>query len=118
MEDYHTECLTSQGKFNLEKIPTTSQNPMPKFKMETEYDLIPHLKNLGMTDVFDPKKADLSGIANILLENLFVAKALQKAYVDVNEKGTEAAAVTAIIVVKDSYLLHLHGLSQTIRSYF
>ena len=65
---------------------------MPRFKMELTYDLTEPLQELGMTDVFDSRIADLSGI----LPGLFVDDALQKTYVDVNEEGTEAAAVTVI----------------------
>ena len=67
---------------------------MPKFEMETNYNLVPPLKELGAVDVFDGMTADLSGIAR----NLYVAGALHDAYVQVNEEGTEAAAVTTIIV--------------------
>ncbi len=68
---------------------------MPKFKMNTHYDLKKHLMDLGINDVFVPEISDLSGIANVDHLNLFVSKAIQDAFVDVNEEGTEAAAVTA-----------------------
>ena len=70
---------------------------MPKFTITTLYNLPAHLKSLGMTDAFDGRLADLSGIAPAEQgRNLYVSEAIHKAYVDVNEKGTEAAAVTAI----------------------
>ena len=80
---------------------------MPKFKMETGYNLIPPLTGLGMPDVFSSSAADLSGIGDVLKpgyegNNLYVTKALQKAYIDVNEEGTEAAAVTVIVVYAGS----------------
>ncbi len=71
---------------------------MPQFKMKTSYDLKKHLQNLGMIDVFSKKASDLSGIANVESENLYVSKATQVAFVDVNEEGTEAAAVTTPLV--------------------
>ncbi len=67
---------------------------IPKFELETDYNLISPLQNLGLSDAFDENKADFSGITTS--ESLFIAFALHKAYVDVNEEGTEAAAVTAI----------------------
>ncbi|KAI1298444.1 Leukocyte elastase inhibitor [Halotydeus destructor] len=67
---------------------------LPKFKLETEFDLVPILSKLGAKDIFDPSKADLGGVSN---SRLFVTAALHKAVVDVNEEGTEAAAVTAIM---------------------
>ncbi len=66
----------------------------PKFEMKTNYDLKKPLKKLGITDAFS-NDADLSGISN---SSLFVSKATQDAYVNVNEEGTEAAAVTIIVL--------------------
>jgi len=73
----------------------------PKFEARTAYDLIGHLQSLGVVDVFDDGAADLSGIASTLFENLYVEKAVHGAYVQVNEEGTEAAAVTTILVYTD-----------------
>ena len=66
---------------------------MPKFKMDLKYNLKKPLQDLGMADAFDPDLADLSGIAPLL----FVKGATHKTYADVNEEGTEAAAVTVIV---------------------
>ena len=67
---------------------------IPKFTLETEYDLTESLPDMGMPSVFG--SADLSGITGH--KGLFVSEAIHKAFVDVNEKGTEAAAATAIIL--------------------
>ena len=69
---------------------------IPKFKMTLAIDLTGILKSMGMTDLFKRKVADLSGIDGT--RNLFVSKVVHKAYVDVNEEGTEAAAATGIVV--------------------
>jgi serpin B len=61
--------------------------------METDYDLIPGLREMGINDAFGP--ADFSGISN---SGLYIVKAIHKAFVDVNEKGTEAAAATGIVM--------------------
>ena len=66
---------------------------IPKFTLKTEYDLKESLTDMGMPSVFGP--ADLSGITGS--SGLFVSKAVHKAFVTVNEKGTEAAAATAIV---------------------
>ena len=66
---------------------------IPKFEAKTSYDLKPKLKNLGITLIFDG--GDLSGISDM---DMFVAKAIQDAYVNINEEGTEAGAVTALIM--------------------
>ena len=75
---------------------------MPKFNMSIDYDLIPPLRNLGIYDVFDSVLADLTGIPSTGLNGLFVTGASQAAFVDVNEEGTEAAAVTTMSLVIDS----------------
>lgn len=65
---------------------------LPRFRMNYEKDLIKDMKALGMIDAFDTDKADLSGISAD--EDLYVSLLKQVTYIDVNEEGTEAAAVT------------------------
>uniref|UniRef100_H9G4A4 Serpin B7 n=1 Tax=Anolis carolinensis TaxID=28377 RepID=H9G4A4_ANOCA len=72
---------------------------IPKFKLELKYELVPILEAMGMTDVFLQGKADLSGMSKSQDRNLVVSKVIHKAYVDVNEEGTEAAAATGVEVV-------------------
>jgi serpin B len=64
----------------------------PRFKTENRIDLIPLLKALGITTAFDGLTADLSGIDGI--DNLYLSTALHQAFVEVDEEGTKAAAVT------------------------
>lgn len=72
----------------------------PKFTMNTDYDLITSLSSMGITSVFSDKKADLSGITGD--KDLYVNAAIHKAFVDVHEEGTEAAAATGIGAVPTS----------------
>lgn len=72
---------------------------LPKFKFETDYDMIPTMKSLGMTDAFDGS-ADLSGINGS--GGLYVSGIMHSAFVSVSEKGTEAAAATAVVVGETS----------------
>jgi serpin B len=65
---------------------------LPRFKIEYEVTLNDPLKALGMRQAFDDR-ADFSNMAN---ERLYVSEVKQKSYVDVNEEGTEAAAVTTV----------------------
>ena len=69
---------------------------VPKFKMTSQFRLAEVLKSMGMTDAFVPDVADFSGMNG--RRNLFISAVIHKAYVDVNEEGTEAAAATAVVV--------------------
>ena len=66
---------------------------MPRFRLEAAFDLIPVLKRLGVEQAFS-RQADFSGITEA--ERLLINAVAHKAYVDVDEQGTEAAAATAI----------------------
>ncbi|KAL4631011.1 Leukocyte elastase inhibitor-like [Arapaima gigas] len=68
---------------------------LPKFKLEESYDLIPPLRSLGITDVFNDHLADLSGING--QKDLFVSTVAHKTFINVDEIGTEAAASTAMV---------------------
>ncbi|XP_034438857.1 leukocyte elastase inhibitor-like [Hippoglossus hippoglossus] len=70
---------------------------LPKFKLEEDYELNEPLSKLGMTDVFCASKADLSGMNG--KRGLVLSKVVHKAFVEVNEEGTEAAAATAAVVI-------------------
>jgi serpin B len=69
---------------------------LPRFKVEARLSLGPTLSGMGMPDAFDPNAADFSGITG--KKDLFISKVLHQAVVEVNEKGTEAAAATAVVV--------------------
>jgi len=99
MEGRLSADLLREWRDTLQETEVTVS--FPKFEAKTTYDLIGHLKSLGVVDVFDETAADLSGIASTLFENLYVKKAVHGAYVQVNEEGTEAAAVTAMLIYAD-----------------
>ena len=71
---------------------------LPRFKIESEFDLVDPLMQLGMTEMFDGSTADFSGMTGGVNKGLSVSKIVQKAFVEVNEEGTEAAAATAAVL--------------------
>lgn len=74
---------------------------LPKFEMTRQFSLASVLKSMGMTDAFS-RGADFSGMSGS--RDLFISAVIHKAYVDVNEEGTEAAAATAVTVKLTSVL--------------
>ncbi|CAH6803054.1 serpin B9 [Phodopus roborovskii] len=68
---------------------------LPKFKLQEDYDMESMFQHLGMVDVFQEGKADLSGMSPE--RSLCVSKFVHKSVVEVNEEGTEAAAASSVI---------------------
>ena len=68
----------------------------PKFKNTSTLNLNNTLITLGMKKAFIVGQADFTGIANVPAEPLYIGLVMHKAFVDVNEEGTEAAAATAV----------------------
>jgi serine protease inhibitor len=69
---------------------------LPRFEIETKADLAALLGELGMPLAFDPDRADFSGIT--AQEQLFIAHVVHQANISVDEKGTEAAAATGVVM--------------------
>ena len=67
---------------------------LPRFKVTSEFSLAGTLTAMGMKDAFVGGKADFSGMDGT--SKLFISAVVHKAFVDVNESGTEAAAATAV----------------------
>jgi serpin B len=69
---------------------------LPRFKIETAAELSALLQALGMTAAFVPSQADFSAMDGT--RELYISNVLHKAFIDVAEKGTEAAAATAVVL--------------------
>ena len=72
---------------------------LPRFEMRSSAQMKETLQGLGMVDAFLPAAADLSGMSDV---GLAISEVVHEAYVKVNEKGTEAAAATAVVAVESS----------------
>lgn len=71
---------------------------LPKLKLEENYDLKSPLSSMGIRNAFDPGQADFTGMS--VKKDLFISEVIHKAFVEVNEEGTEAAAATAVLMMR------------------
>jgi serine protease inhibitor len=86
---------------------------LPRFKLEYEISLNEALKALGMGPAFDEGQADFSELVDV---EVFISEVKHKSFVEVNEEGTEAAAVTSVVVGTTS--LDLDGTVAFDRPFF
>jgi len=69
---------------------------LPRFTVETTYELNAALAGMGMADAFSRGKADFSGMDG--RRDLYIGEVVHKARIEVNEEGSEAAAATAVVM--------------------
>jgi serine protease inhibitor len=101
-----------EKKLSSESLRTWTSNlesrkvnvSLPKFKLETDYEMNETLKAMGMVRAFDPAQAQFDGLSenSKAASGFHISKVLHKAFVEVNEKGTEAAAATAVLMARSS----------------
>lgn len=75
---------------------TQVRTKLLKFKKETTLELNDSLQEMGIMDAFDPVKAKFHKMGTLQEGALYINKVLHKTFIDVNENGTRASAVTAI----------------------
>ena len=90
-KELHTEQLTN---WLSQLFSRDVEVFLPKFKLTSQFSLAGTLKDMGMTDAFSDS-ADFSGIEPG--RQLNISEVIHKAFVEVNEEGTEAAASTAVV---------------------
>uniref|UniRef100_A0A8C0JFA2 Serpin family E member 3 n=1 Tax=Chelonoidis abingdonii TaxID=106734 RepID=A0A8C0JFA2_CHEAB len=73
---------------------------LPRFRIQSHFDLKMVLPALGITDMFDPTEADFKGISE--QGGLYISEAIHKAKIEVTEEGTKASGATAMVLLKRS----------------
>ena len=72
------------------------ETALPKFQIEYGIDLFHILQQMGIRNAFDAQIADFTGMGSIRGENLCIDRVIHKTFITVDEKGTKAAAATAV----------------------
>jgi serpin B len=93
-----------EGKLNLDRLKKWTaalQSEqvivyLPQFKSTSQFELSSTLRSMGMVSAFDRATADFTGMTG--QRDLYISAVIHKAFVDVNEEGTEAAAATGVIM--------------------
>ncbi|XP_021029289.1 serpin B12 isoform X1 [Mus caroli] len=92
----HEKLLAWSSSENLSEKPVAIS--FPQFNLEDSYDLKSILQDMGIKDVFDETKADLTGISKS--PNLYLSKIVHKTFVEVDEMGTQAAAASGVVAAE------------------
>ncbi|XP_071328938.1 antithrombin-III [Trachinotus anak] len=98
--------LTKLNDWLSKMKETTVSVQIPRFKVEDSFSLKEKLQAMGLTDLFSPEKASLPGMLEDGSDGLFISDAYHKAFLEVNEEGSEAAAATAVLVIGRSINLN------------
>ncbi len=93
VKDLEKELSSENSPMGLPQRSREVQVYVPRFKITSEFSLAETLSAMGMPDAFS-SKADFSGMTGN--RDLFISAVVHKAYVEVNEEGTEAAAATGV----------------------
>ncbi|XP_057641950.1 serpin E3 [Chionomys nivalis] len=73
---------------------------LPRFRFQNQFDLKSILRSWGITDLFDPLKANLKGISG--QDGFYVSEATHKAKMELSQEGTRSSAATAVLLLRRS----------------
>ncbi len=105
------DLLVNHGEVDMQAfVEALQSNPaqtevdlaLPRFEVSYQDSLVDELTAMGMVDAFDSSKADFSLLQTSRIKDLFISNVIHKTFCRVDEKGTEAAAVTAVEISKTS----------------
>ncbi|XP_040895547.1 antithrombin-III [Toxotes jaculatrix] len=95
--------LTKLNSWLSEMKETTVSVHVPRFRIENSFSLKEKLEAMGLTDLFSSDKASLPGMLEDGSDGLYISDAYHKAFLEVNEEGSEAAAATAVVAIGRSF---------------
>lgn len=102
VEQMVTDENLQNWRFNLTVGSQETTVEMPKFELEYEIKYNEILMAMGMEIAFAPGQADFSGLTEAESAGLWIDEVKHKTFVRVDEKGTEAAAVTSVAIVESA----------------
>lgn len=102
--DKYLSSLTGEGFLSLVKGKTNAvvDAGIPKFKSDYTKSLVGSLKSMGLKECFDEGSANFSKMGSSSKGNLFIGDVLHKTYIQVDELGTKAGAVTSVTMTATS----------------
>ncbi len=95
---FFEECRTALS----EAAPKRVRLSLPRFRMTVEAGLVPGFKKLGVVQAFSSSAADFGGMTGGQPGLIWIADIVHKAFIEVNEEGSEAAAATGVIMATRS----------------
>ena len=106
LPDENVDIFDFISSLDEKKLTDTLRSPetadvyaaIPKFSYDYDLMLNDMLKSIGITDAFGPYEADFSEMATVDGGNIYISKVIHKTHIEVDEGGTKAAAVTAIVM--------------------
>ncbi|GKF01740.1 serpin-ZX, partial [Tanacetum coccineum] len=103
LQVFHSNHAVFYGDFDL-KTRKLGLLWVPKFKISYDFEALDVVKEMGLILPFNPTNKELTGIveSTFLGERLYVSKVFQKSFIEIDEKGTKAAAVSHLDMVMTS----------------